>query len=74
MSQPCCMGLPAVSVSTLFLHVFCCAMLQHEKAALEGGMIYETAMISIVYLQVWQALESVYGRIKIPPTCGAAPK
>jgi hypothetical protein len=31
--------LPAVSVPTLFLLVFCCAMLQVEKAALDGGMI-----------------------------------
>jgi hypothetical protein len=31
--------LPAVSVPTLFLHAFCCAMLQDEKAALDGGMI-----------------------------------
>jgi hypothetical protein len=33
------MGLPAVSVPTLFLLAFCCAMLQHEKAAKDGGAI-----------------------------------
>jgi hypothetical protein len=53
MLQPCRVCLPAVSVPTLFLHVFCCAMLQDEKAAMEGGMIYETEMISIVCWQVW---------------------
>jgi hypothetical protein len=42
LSQPCCMCSPAFSVSTLFLHVFCCAMLQDEKAVTEGGLIYET--------------------------------
>jgi len=43
------MGLPAVSVPTLFLHVFCCAMLQDEKAAFEGGAIQETVVISFCY-------------------------
>jgi hypothetical protein len=49
MSQPCCMGLPAVSETSLFLHVFCCAMSQYEKAALEGGAIYKTVILSIAY-------------------------
>jgi hypothetical protein len=35
MLQPCRVCLPAVSVPTLFLHVFCCAVLQDEKAAFD---------------------------------------
>ena len=49
MLQPCRVCLPAVSVPTLFLHVFCCAMLQGEKAAIEGGAVYETVVISLRY-------------------------